>query len=145
LMLNPPKVQRVLQRVHELGVKIAIDDFGTGYSSLRYLKELPVDEVKVDQSFVRNMAVDAQDSRVVRSVIDLGHDLGMRVVAEGVETQSTLDLLASWGCDLAQGYYFSRPLSAPDLTAWMAVAKNAIDLGFDGPLPWNGHSKTRAG
>jgi EAL domain-containing protein (putative c-di-GMP-specific phosphodiesterase class I) len=129
MITNPARVTDVLRRMHEIGVKISIDDFGTGYSSLGYLKELPVDEVKVDQLFVKNMAVARSDARIVRSVIDLGHDLGVRVVAEGVEGQASLDLLASWGCDSAQGYYFSRPLPTPDFMTWMASAKNRLDLG----------------
>src|SRR5207253_5957219 len=97
-------------------------DFGTGYSSLGYLNELPVDELKVDRVFVKSMAANQADARVVRSVIDLGHNLGMRVVAEGVEDRASLDLLTSWGCDLAQGYYFSRPLPATDFMDRMAAS-----------------------
>jgi EAL domain-containing protein (putative c-di-GMP-specific phosphodiesterase class I) len=144
LMTNPAAAKSVLSRVHEIGVKIAIDDFGTGYSSLGHLKELPVDEVKVDQTFVKDMAVDKQDARIVRSVIDLGHDLGMRVVAEGVEGQASLDLLASWGCDFAQGFYFTRPLPAPDFIAWMVSANKSCNLGSNGLHPLNGHSETSA-
>jgi EAL domain-containing protein (putative c-di-GMP-specific phosphodiesterase class I) len=103
-------------------VRVAIDDFGTGYTSLSHLTELPVDEVKVDQTFVNNMTASKKDVCIVRSAIDLGHSLGLRVVAEGVENQASLDLLASWGCDGAQGYYFSRPLRASDFLTWMAAS-----------------------
>ena len=121
MMADPARAMKVLGQVHDLGVRISIDDFGTGYSSLAYLKGLPVDEVKVDRSFVKEMAVDRQDACIVRSVIDLGHHLGLRVVAEGIEDRETAALLASQGCDHAQGYYFSRPLAAADFVAWMAV------------------------
>jgi len=122
VMTKPARAKDVLRRLREMGVKVAIDDFGTGYSSLGYLKELPVDEVKVDQTFVKDMAVDQRDARIVRSVIDLGHALGMQVVAEGVEDNTSLDLLTSWGCDFAQGYYVSRPLTAPEIMTWAESA-----------------------
>ncbi|AMV38026.1 EAL domain-containing protein [Planctomyces sp. SH-PL62] len=115
MMRNPARAKAVLRELHELGVRIAIDDFGTGYSSLGYLKELPVDEVKVDRSFVVDMAVSRRDACIVRSVIDLGHNLGLRVVAEGVENEATLDLLRDWGCDLVQGFHLGRPLPVADL------------------------------
>ena len=105
--------KEVLGRIHEAGVRISIDDFGTGYSSLAYLKDLPVDEVKIDQKFVRGMLSNQKDACIVRSVIDLGHNFGLRVVAEGAEDQESADILVSWGCDVAQGYYFSRPLPPP--------------------------------
>ena len=110
VMTNPARAKAILSRLHEIGVRISIDDFGTGYSSLAYLTEFPVDEVKVDQSFVKEMVVNERDACIVRAVIDLGHNLGLRVVAEGVEDRASLELLASWGCDLAQGFYISRPL-----------------------------------
>ena len=116
MMRNPARAERVLHELHEMGVRISIDDFGTGYSSLAYLKELPVDEVKVDRSFVKDAKSNRRDACIVRSVIDLGHNLGLRVVAEGVEDEETLTLLRIWGCDLAQGFHLSRPL-APE--SWM--------------------------
>ena len=119
MMADPTRAMRVLSEVHDLGVRVSIDDFGTGYSSLGYLKGLPVDEVKVDQSFVKEMASDRQDACIVRSVIDLGHNLGLRVVAEGIEDRATAELLAVWGCDYGQGYYFSRPLDPDDFAAWV--------------------------
>ncbi len=104
----------LLQRVRALGVSIAIDDFGTGHASLSYLKRLPIDKLKIDGSFVRELLVDADDAKIVRAIINLGHSLGMRVVAEGVETVAQADRLREMRCDLLQGYLFSRPLSAAD-------------------------------
>jgi EAL domain-containing protein (putative c-di-GMP-specific phosphodiesterase class I) len=99
-----------------MGVKLAIDDFGTGYSSLAYLRRLPAEEIKIDRSFVIDMPLADSDAVIVRSTIDLGHNLGMRVVAEGVETREAFDLLASVECDLGQGYYMARPMTAEQLT-----------------------------
>ncbi len=109
----------VLFRLREMGVRIAIDDFGTGYSSLSYLKRLPVDEIKIDRSFIRDMATDDDDMAIVRSTIALGHDLGLSVVAEGMEDGATWDLLADVGCDIAQGYFVARPMAAQQLVAWL--------------------------
>jgi diguanylate cyclase (GGDEF)-like protein/PAS domain S-box-containing protein len=116
---NPERVLTALTRFREMGIRIAIDDFGTGYSSLVYLKQLPVDEIKIDKSLVLGMTQDEGSTAIVRATIDLGHDLGLQVAAEGVEDQATWDMLASFGCDLAQGYYLSRPISAPALTQWL--------------------------
>jgi EAL domain-containing protein (putative c-di-GMP-specific phosphodiesterase class I) len=104
---------------------LAIDDFGTGYSSLSYLKRLPVDEVKIDTSCVLNMQRAANDAVIVRSIIDLARNLGLRVVAEGVETTSTWDALHDMGCDIAQGYVISRPLPADQLSAWLETVTPA--------------------
>jgi diguanylate cyclase (GGDEF)-like protein len=120
LMADPTRAKIVLDRLHELGVKIAIDDFGTGYSSLAYLRRLPVDEIKIDKSFVLDMVTDSEDALIVRSIIDLGHNLGLRVVAEGVENAETWALLETMGCDVIQGFYISRPLTVADLTFWMS-------------------------
>ena len=119
MMADPARAKEVLGRIHEAGVRVSIDDFGTGYSSLAYLKDLPVDEVKIDQKFVRGMRSSQKDACIVRSVVDLGHNFGLRVVAEGAEDRESSDLLASWGCDVAQGYFFSRPLPPADLRAWL--------------------------
>ncbi len=119
LMADPERAMGVLFRLREMGVRIAIDDFGTGYSSLSYLKRLPVDEIKIDRSFIRDMATDDDDMAIVRSTIALGHDLGLSVVAEGMEDGATWDLLADVGCDIAQGYFVARPMAAQQLVAWL--------------------------
>jgi EAL domain-containing protein (putative c-di-GMP-specific phosphodiesterase class I) len=108
-----------------LGFGLSIDDFGTGYSSLAYLKKLPVHELKIDRSFVMNLDRDEADACIVRSTIDLAHNMGLRVVAEGVETESVAGRLRALGCDQAQGYLFSRPLSAEDYFDW-ATAPAAV-------------------
>ena len=94
-----------------MGIKIAIDDFGTGYCSLSYLKRFPIDTLKIDQSFVADVCIDKDDAAIVRTIVTLGHALGVSVVAEGVETAEQLEYLMSVGCDVLQGYLFSRPLS----------------------------------
>jgi len=103
-----------------LGVDLSLDDFGTGYSSLVHLKRLPVSEIKVDRSFVQRMTVDADDAAIVRSIVDLAHSLGLRVVAEGVETAETWRALEAMGCDLAQGYLISRPVPGDEVTRWLS-------------------------
>ena len=132
-MSNPARAMETLGRLRAMGVRIAIDDFGTGYSSLGYLKRLPVDELKIDQSFVRDMVTDQNDAAIVRATVDLGHNLGLQVVAEGVEDEPTLDLLCSLGCDEAQGYYFSRPLPAGDFLRWY-LAQQSLAAPLRGVL-----------
>ena len=117
IMADISRTQAVLGRFDALGVDIAIDDFGTGHSSLAYLKRLPVDELKMDKSFVFGMATNENDRLIVRSTIELGRNLGLRVVAEGVESKDVLEDLRAMGCHVAQGYYLSRPVSAAHLTA----------------------------
>ena len=107
------------------GVRFAIDDFGTGYSSLSQLRKLPVDELKIDRSFVSRAHADADDASIVSSTIDLGHNLGLKVVAEGVEETETLSMLRGLGCDFAQGYLISRPL-APEAVADFVREANEI-------------------
>jgi len=102
----------MLRAIKRLGVQIAVDDFGTGYSSLSYLRRFPVDRLKVDRSFVQEMAKDADSAAIVRTIIALGHNLGLKVVAEGVESEEQIAFLADNGCDELQGYYFSKPISA---------------------------------
>jgi diguanylate cyclase (GGDEF)-like protein/PAS domain S-box-containing protein len=118
LVAEPWQALKILSRLCETGVRVAIDDFGTGYSSLAYLKELPIHEIKIDRTFVRDMTSHAKDLAIVRSTIALGHNLGLEVVAEGVEDQATFDVLRTMGCDVAQGFHISRPLAAPDLAQW---------------------------
>jgi len=112
---------QVLDALADVGIGLSIDDFGTGYSSLSHLKRLPIEEIKIDRSFVMQMHVDANDFMIVRATVDLGRNLGLRVVAEGVEDLATFDRLAEFGCDEAQGYYISRPLSAVEFTRWLSV------------------------
>lgn len=111
---------RVMDQLRLLGVRFAIDDFGTGYSSLASLQRLPVDELKIDRAFVRELGAAGSDGVIVRSTIDLGHAMGLKVVAEGVEDESTLRTLRTLGCDLAQGYLLSRPLPAREFSDWLA-------------------------
>jgi diguanylate cyclase len=122
VMADPALALEILGRLHALGVGLALDDFGTGYSSMAYLKALPVDELKVDRSFVGQMATSNSDAVIVRSTIDLGHNLGLHVVAEGVENQATWEELAALGCDTAQGYHLGRPMPADELEQWLGVA-----------------------
>jgi diguanylate cyclase (GGDEF)-like protein/PAS domain S-box-containing protein len=114
-----PGAAGVLNALHVMGARLSIDDFGTGYSSLTYLQRLPIDEVKVDRSFVTSLTSGSDDEVIVRSTIDLAHNLGLHAVAEGVEDESVLAKLVEYGCDSAQGYFFSRPCPAADLTGWL--------------------------
>ncbi|HSV51819.1 MAG TPA: EAL domain-containing protein [Burkholderiaceae bacterium] len=120
IMDDPQRAEATLNRLSERGFKLSIDDFGTGYSSLAYLKRLPVDELKIDKSFVMGMESDADDAKIVRSTIDLAHNLGLSVVAEGVETAATQDQLRELACDEAQGYHMSKPLPVAEFIAWRA-------------------------
>ncbi len=122
LAADPARTLAILTRLHDMGIRIAIDDFGTGYSSLAYLKRLPVDEIKIDKSFVMGMATEDDDATIVRSTIELGHNLGLQVVAEGIEDEATWELLKSLGCDFAQGYFLSRPLPAGEFTTWLQAS-----------------------
>ncbi len=111
MMADPVRTMRNLNRLHEMGVRLSIDDFGTGYSSLVYLKSLPVGEIKIDRSFVMDMLDDDGDAVIVQSTIDLGRNLGLKVVAEGVATAEILDRLIGLGCDVAQGFHVARPMA----------------------------------
>ncbi|MHB8481938.1 MAG: bifunctional diguanylate cyclase/phosphodiesterase [Nitrospiria bacterium] len=119
IMLNPERAMEILKRLSGMGVQLSIDDFGTGYSSLMYLNKLPVNEIKIDKSFVINMLSDKDSAMIVRSTIHLAHNLGLKVVAEGVENKETLDGLKTMGCDYAQGFYISKPLSAEQFIHWL--------------------------
>jgi diguanylate cyclase (GGDEF)-like protein len=132
IMADPARVREVVARLDELGVRLAIDDFGTGYSSLTYLKRLPVDVLKIDRSFVIGMASDESDRAIVRSTIDLGHNLGLTVVAEGVETRRLWDELHALGCDVAQGWHVAHPAPAEELGPRLAqggVGRVAAPVG----------------
>jgi predicted signal transduction protein with EAL and GGDEF domain len=125
IMADPAHAMEILGRLNAMGVQLAIDDFGTGYSSMAYLKSLPVHELKVDRSFVSQMTSSIRDAVIVRSTVDLGRNLGLRVVAEGVEDQATWQELNTLGCDAIQGYYISRPVSADELASWLAQERTA--------------------
>ena len=120
---DPDRALATLMRLNRLGVRISVDDFGTGYSSLQNLKRLPIDELKIDRSFVTQMLRDENDLIIVRSTVNLGHDLGLRVIAEGVEDQATLERLSALGCDLAQGFHISRPMSSDAFDKWLSAAR----------------------
>ncbi|WP_374592421.1 EAL domain-containing protein [Aquabacterium sp.] len=119
IMDDPQRALQTLDRFHKMGLMLAIDDFGTGYSSLAYLKRLPVDELKIDKTFVMNMQRDEQDAKIVRSTIDLAHNLGLKVVAEGLEDEQAWPLLKALSCDQAQGYWIARPMPASDFPSWL--------------------------
>ena len=121
LLIDAPRSRATINELHEVGVSLSIDDFGTGYSSLSYLRRLPVGELKIDQSFVANVLIDEQDDVIVRSTIDLGHNLGLVVVAEGVENNEVLERLRGLGCDIAQGYCISRPLAPLQFLSWLGT------------------------
>jgi diguanylate cyclase (GGDEF)-like protein len=134
VMTEPDRVIEVLHELAAMGIALSIDDFGTGYSSLAYLQRMPVREVKIDKSFVFPMVADAGAAAIVRSVVDLARNLGLRVVAEGVEDQAAWDALAAVGCDVAQGYFLSRPVPADDLTPWL-LARTEAGPSFPAPAP----------
>ena len=115
VMDDPVLAMNVISQLKEIGVHTAIDDFGTGYSSLSYLRRLPVDEIKIDKSFVTGMLADETDTTIVRTIVDLAHNLGMAVLAEGVEDQATLQRLQEFGCDRIQGYLVGRPAPAAEM------------------------------
>jgi diguanylate cyclase (GGDEF)-like protein len=121
IMADHRRATTILSRLSKMGVRLSIDDFGTGYSSLAYLQELPVDAIKIDKSFVMEMHQDAGNATIVQSTVDLGHNLGLEVVAEGVETVESYNTLAKLGCDYAQGYFLSKPLSPEKMSIWLEV------------------------
>ncbi len=118
IMLDPSRAMEMLSRLNAMGIRLSIDDFGTGYTSMSCLKKLPVDEVKIDKSFVMNMLKDANDTVIVRSIIDLAHNMNHIVVAEGVENKKILERLSELTCDVAQGYYFSKPVPVLAFESW---------------------------
>jgi EAL domain-containing protein (putative c-di-GMP-specific phosphodiesterase class I) len=127
-IMAPSSIFEALTHLSTLGVGLSIDDFGTGYSSLARLKRLPVNEIKIDKSFIIGMMADSMSVSIVRAVIELGHNMGLRVVAEGVENREIWQKLETLGCDLAQGYYLCPPMPAADLTRWFRESSR-------GPLP----------
>ena len=127
LMSDPDRSLFTLMRLNQLGVGLSVDDYGTGYSSLANLRRLPIDELKIDRSFVSPMLSDESDLIIVRSTINLGHDLGLKIVAEGVEDEATLHRLAGLGCDFAQGYHFSKPLAPEAFNEWIGLSADAAE------------------
>jgi EAL domain-containing protein (putative c-di-GMP-specific phosphodiesterase class I) len=135
-MVDPVRSLVVLGELHALGVKLALDDYGTGHSSLAYLNELPVDTLKIDRSFVRTMDASSQGATIVRSTIDLARNLGLTVVAEGVETEEAWHLLSDLACDSAQGYWLARPEPAETLLALVArLEERLATVRRDVPTP----------
>jgi predicted signal transduction protein with EAL and GGDEF domain len=143
VVTEPQRAQQLLKRLAALGIRISIDDFGAGYTSLGQLKTLPVSELKIDRSFVTTMTEDGRNALIVQSVIDLGHNLGLSIVAEGVEDEQTLAALTALNCDIVQGYHIARPLTAQALDAqrspehsWRPAATSAVrseaDAGYPG-------------
>ena len=145
IMVDPGRVLKNLQRMNGMGLKFSIDDFGTGYSSLAYLKKLPVSEIKIDKSFVMQMLANNDDFVIVRSTIDLGHNLGLNVVAEGVESQEVLRQLAAHGCDAAQGFFMSQAIRPAELACWVLESPQRFGqiigvnsaAGSDPRAPWH--------
>jgi diguanylate cyclase (GGDEF)-like protein len=134
LMGDRERAREILNQLRTFGIKVAVDDFGTGYSSLAYLRELPIDELKLDRSFVQPMADDPRAAAIVRSTISLAHSLGMRLVAEGVENEITADHLALSGCDVSQGFFFSRALPAGELENWLDDRPDVRAAGISAAL-----------
>ena len=124
VMSDPESALKTLQQLSGLGTNLSIDDYGTGFSSLQYLKIMPIDEIKIDKSFVTDMVNYDDDAVIVRSIIDLSHNLGLKVVAEGVETQDVFDILEILSCDVIQGYHISRPVPSDSLEKWLSLRKN---------------------
>jgi diguanylate cyclase (GGDEF)-like protein len=137
IVADPERAVHALDRLVDLGLSVSIDDFGTGYSSLTRLRNLPVHEVKIDRTFVRHLADQSEDLAIVRAVISLGHDLGLNVVAEGVEDEQSWRILQDLGCDLVQGYYLAKPMSADFMTTWLRdrMAGFATPLRVDEAAP----------
>ncbi|MFL5587160.1 MAG: amino acid permease [Ktedonobacteraceae bacterium] len=131
VMVDVEHALQVLNRLFALGLRIAIDDYGTGYASLSYLKLLPAEELKIDRAFVQHVTTDLADQAIVRSTVNMAHSLGMQVVAEGVEDQAAWNLLETLGCDIAQGFYLSRPVPAQDLERWLGERKEAVAPWLD--------------
>ena len=132
---NTRRVVEQLRELRDAGMGIAIDDFGTGYSNLSYIQTLPVSVLKIDQAFVRGLDGSVKDQLLVRTMITMGHDLGHRIVAEGIETQGAFDMLRDWGCEEGQGYLLSRPVAADTIGAWRAPSRVVVGADAGTPIP----------
>jgi EAL domain-containing protein (putative c-di-GMP-specific phosphodiesterase class I) len=130
ILVDELKVSQVLDKIILLGCKLALDDFGTGYSSMARLRNMPINIVKIDQSFVRNISSSAQDKEIVQSIIKLAHSLGKEVIAEGVENLTCLNILKEMNCEKIQGYYYGKPMSFEEFITWMAEFKAQINNSF---------------
>jgi diguanylate cyclase (GGDEF)-like protein len=136
LMKDPEAAAHTLQGLKEAGVRLSVDDFGTGYSSLAYLKRFPIDALKIDRAFIRDVTVDPDDAAITLAIISLGHSLKLKVIAEGVETEAQLDFLSAHGCDEMQGFYFARPLPVGDCTQALIESRRlkiAVAKNFENP------------
>jgi EAL domain-containing protein (putative c-di-GMP-specific phosphodiesterase class I) len=131
IMLDPDEALVSLTQMKEAGFKLAIDDFGTGYSSLNYLKTLPVDYLKIDLDFIRNLHQSEEDQEIVRAIITSAQALGLKVIAEGVETQAAFKWLQAEGCGYAQGFYFAKPMPTEEVSEWL---KKYSFEDFDGQI-----------
>jgi EAL domain-containing protein (putative c-di-GMP-specific phosphodiesterase class I) len=136
LMADLAGARVVLEKLRLLGVGISIDDYGTGYSSLAYLRDLPVDELKLDRAFVQPILADRRAAAIVRSTIELAHSLGLRMVAEGIEDADTWHLLLAMGCDVGQGYLFGRPQAGADLELALAEPTHLLSQSAAAPMVW---------
>jgi EAL domain-containing protein (putative c-di-GMP-specific phosphodiesterase class I) len=128
VMGNPEQAIQTLRQLKSMGIALAIDDFGTGYSSLGYLKRFPLDHIKIDRSFIKDIPEDNDDATITRTIIAMAHNLRLKVIAEGVETKAQLDFLREHGCDEIQGYYFSRPLPGSEFTALLKAHEDKAAL-----------------
>jgi diguanylate cyclase (GGDEF)-like protein len=135
LMEDPVRAHETVRRLRALGLRLSIDDYGTGFSSLAYIKRLSVSELKIDRAFIKDLTRDAEDLAIVRSTIDLGHNLGLEVVSEGVEDEETATRLRELGCDLGQGYWFARPMDAQQLMAWITARETTTSLSLRAQAP----------
>ena len=124
-MQDPERAVTLLRDMRQIGVHVAIDDFGTGHSSLAYLKRFPVDNLKIDRSFIADIPADRGDAAITQAIIAMAHSLGLKVIAEGVETQVQFDFLAAQGCDEYQGYFFARPMAEEQARALLEAATTA--------------------
>ena len=133
LMQDPERAETVVRKLAGMGLHLSIDDFGTGYSSLAYLRQLPVQELKIDRSFVMFMDKNVSDASIVKSTIDLAHNLGLRVVAEGIENEGVLGQLAKLGCDEGQGYFIGKPMPEKDFSVWLErwEGQDQVEINVD--------------
>ena len=126
-MDDPTRAERTMRSIKDLGVSLSLDDFGTGFSSLNYLRRFPVDSLKIDRSFIHDVATDPSGASVVASIIDIAHNLGLTAVAEGVETREQLNFLSVCACDVFQGYFFSKPLPAEEFANLLREGRRLTD------------------